>query len=83
MKHVGGRAHEEAHERIEDDEGEAGEKAELRIRQAELRNDEVCEALQELAIDEVHYVEKRQERKETVVPQGDRLVLPLPGRRSD
>ena len=74
MHHVGEHAHEQTHHHVERDECEPGEQAEFGVRQTQIGHDEIREARQQLAVDEVHDVQQRQKCQERVVARLDRAV---------
>jgi hypothetical protein len=67
LQSVSAAASEQAHGRVEGDEGESREPSELGIAEPELGHDEVREARQQLPVHEVHHVEQSEEQQEAVV----------------
>ena len=77
---VGGvcqRAHEQPGGGVEEEEEQAGEQPELGVGQAQIRNDEVGEAGQQLAVDEVHHVQQREKGQKGVAARAYPLIVHL------
>ena len=67
---VGGDTEQHAHQRVEDDEGEADEQADLRPAEAEVGDEQRRQARDELPVDEIEDVERRHHAEQH--PRGSR-----------